>query len=263
VYRELQRRKGLDDSSNEPRIVVVIDELAELGDKESLAMLSSILRIGRSFRVNVIAATQLPTKATCGEKNNYTVRFIGQVTDPQTAHIAAGRPETGAHLLPGRGAFLRVEGNKLDRLQAYHLDMTGTETLVASIRQRWPGRDGVVERRKPAKMGGDGPVTGGDSVTGDSLVTPPVTGVFVADWPTWSENKPVTSPVSPVMASPPAAVFPLRQTRELTAAEVAAVRQMKAGGLSQNAIIREVFGGDKNTMRADIIRRAINEGGAA
>ena len=62
---------------------MMIDELAEVGDKDTLDLLSSILRIGRSFRVNVVAATQLPTKATCGEKNNYTVRFVGAVTDPR------------------------------------------------------------------------------------------------------------------------------------------------------------------------------------
>ena len=136
VHREVRRRKDAEDT-NAPRIVLVIDELAEVGDRDTLDLLSSILRIGRSFRVNVVAATQLPTKATCGEKNNYTVRLVGAVTDAQTAALAAGRGDSGAHLLPGKGAFLRVEGTTLERLQAYHLDMPGTAAMVQQAVQRW------------------------------------------------------------------------------------------------------------------------------
>jgi DNA segregation ATPase FtsK/SpoIIIE-like protein len=84
VHREVRRRKDTEDT-DAPRIVLVIDELAEVGDRDTLDLLSSILRVGRSFRVNVVAATQLPTKATCGEKNNYTVRFVGAVTDAKPA----------------------------------------------------------------------------------------------------------------------------------------------------------------------------------
>lgn len=274
VHREVRRRKDTEDTAA-PRIVLVIDELAEVGDKDTLDLLSSILRIGRSFRVNVVAATQLPTKATCGEKNNYTVRFVGAVTDPQTAALAAGRGESGAHLLPGKGAFLRVEGTTLERLQAYHLDMPGTASMVQQAVQRW-GKRAV----SAGYRGGEQAVRGGattgeqpvrdDRHTGEALVTPPV---MAQEWQFWGETTPAhASPVSTprvpvaVAARPtpellPNAVYPLGKTRELTPTEVAIVRRWRAEGVSGNVICERIFG-PKNQQRLDIIRRAI-EGGTA
>ena len=274
VHREVRRRKDAEDI-DAPRIVLVIDELAEVGDKDTLDLLSSILRIGRSFRVNVVAATQLPTKATCGEKNNYTVRFVGAVTDPQTAALAAGRGESGAHLLPGKGAFLRVEGTTLERLQAYHLDMPGTASMVQQAVQRW-GKRAV----SAGYRGGEQAVRGGattgeqpvrdDRHTGEALVTPPV---MAQEWQFWGETTPAhASPVSTprvpvaVAARPtpellPNAVYPLGKTRELTPTEVAIVRRWRAEGVSGNVICERIFG-PKNQQRLDIIRRAI-EGGTA
>jgi|GEM_PF-3004878 len=274
VHREVRRRKDAEDI-DAPRIVLVIDELAEVGDKDTLDLLSSILRIGRSFRVNVVAATQLPTKATCGEKNNYTVRFVGAVTDPQTAALAAGRGESGAHLLPGKGAFLRVEGTTLERLQAYRLDMPGTASMVQQAVQRW-GKRAV----SAGYRGGEQAVRGGattgeqpvrdDRHTGEALVTPPV---MAQEWQFWGETTPAhASPVSTprvpvaVAARPtpellPNAVYPLGKTRELTPTEVAIVRRWRAEGVSGNVICERIFG-PKNQQRLDIIRRAI-EGGTA
>ena len=125
----------------------MIDELAEVGDKDTLDLLSSILRIGRSFRVNVVAATQLPTKATCGEKNNYTVRFVGAVTDPETAALAAGRGESGAHLLPGKGRFC------VSRAPRWSV----CRRIISTCRERrrWCSR-----RCSGGETGGERPVTG-------------------------------------------------------------------------------------------------------
>ena len=272
VHREVRRRKDAEDI-DAPRIVLVIDELAEVGDKDTLDLLSSILRIGRSFRVNVVAATQLPTKATCGEKNNYTVRFVGAVTDPQTAALAAGRGESGAHLLPGKGAFLRVEGTTLERLQAYHLDMPGTASMVQQAVQRWGKRAVSAGYRGGEQAVRGGATTGEQAVsndrhTGEALVTPPV---MAQEWQFWGETTPAhASPVSTprvpvaVAARPtpellPNAVYPLGKTRELTPTEVAIVRRWRAEGVSGNVICERIFG-PKNQQRLDIIRRAV-EGG--
>ena len=274
VHREVKRRKDAEDI-DAPRIVLVIDELAEVGDRDTLDLLSSILRIGRSFLVNVVAATQLPTKATCGEKNNYTVRFVGAVTDAQTAALAAGRGDSGAHLLPGKGAFLRIEGTTLDRLQAYHLDMAGTAAMVQHAVQRWGKRAVSAGYRGSEQAVRGGAPTGEQAVrnvayTGEAPVTPPI---LAQEWRVWGENAPaVASPVSTprlpvaVAARPapellPNAVYPLGKTRELTPAEVATVRRWRAEGVSGNVICERIFG-PKNTQRLEIIRRAI-EGGAA
>lgn len=135
THAELQRRvdAGLGDWQ---RIVLVIDELAQL-DEASLTTLGSILAVGRSKRVHVIAATQHPTVRLIGDKSNYAVRIVGQVVDGTTAALATGRRGTGAELLPGAGAFLYVDGATLDRIQAYNLDAAATGPLVRSICEKW------------------------------------------------------------------------------------------------------------------------------
>lgn len=135
VHGELQRRvdAGL---AEWPRLVLVIDELAQL-DAGSLEQLSAVLAVGRSKRINVLAATQHPAVRLIGDKANYSVRMVGQVMDAQTAALATGRKQSGAELLPGAGAFLYVDGATLDRIQAYNLDAAATPALVAAIAQKW------------------------------------------------------------------------------------------------------------------------------
>lgn len=137
VEAELQRRVNAG-IGEWPRLVLVIDELAQV-DQASLDLLSSILAVGRSKRVNVIAATQHPVARLIGDKANYAVRLVGQVIDGSTAAIATGRRNTGAELLPGAGAFLYVDGAQLDRLQAYHLGAEHAAGLVGIIREKWSG----------------------------------------------------------------------------------------------------------------------------
>ena len=250
VHREVKRRKDAEDT-DAPRIVLVIDELAEVGDRDTLDLLSSILRIGRSFRVNVVAATQLPTKATCGEKNNYTVRFVGAITDTQTAVTAAGRGKTGAELLPGKGAFLRIEGTKLDRLQAYHLDMAGTEAMVDAAVQRWGRRAAV-----PVYQYDDSPISAPYWPTPQRDIVGGTSGTRAVQ-------------AVEVVRSVPAAAgtrWPIPD-RPLTAVEAAAVRRMYGGGLphgrSKNSVITEVWGDLSNKpKRLDWLNQAL-EGGAA
>ena len=250
VHREVKRRKDAEDI-DAPRIVLVIDELAEVGDRDTLDLLSSILRIGRSFRVNVVAATQLPTKATCGEKNNYTVRFVGAVTDAQTAALAAGRGDSGAHLLPGKGAFLRVEGTTLARLQAYHLDMAGTADMVQQAVQRWGRRAAV-----PVYQYDDSPISAPYWPTPQRDIVGGTSGTRAVQ-------------AVEVVRSVPAAAgarWPIPD-RPLTAVEAAAVRRMYGGGLphgrSKNSVITEVWGDLSNKpKRLDWLNQAL-EGGAA
>ena len=244
VHREVRRRKDTEDT-HAPRIVLVIDELAEVGDRDTLDLLSSILRVGRSFRVNVIAATQLPTKATCGEKNNYTVRFVGAITDAQSAVTAAGRGQTGAELLSGKGAFLRVEGNRLDRLQAYWLDDDGTAQMVDAAVQRWGRHERV-------------PVYQNDT----DAISAPYWPVPQRDISGGTSGTRAVQPVEVVRSVPAtrAARWPIPE-RPLTAAEVAAVRQMHANGASKNRILDVVYGG-KTPKRFAWVSEALNEGGA-
>jgi hypothetical protein len=233
------------------------------------------LAVARSKRINAIFATQKPTVDVVGRlgKANLTTRLVGRVTTSDEATTAAGRGETGAHLLPGRGAFLRIEGADVTRLQAYWLDDAGTEALVDAAVQRWGRRavsTGCRGGEQPARdgyRGGEQPVRD-DRHTGEALVTPPV---MAQEWQFWGETTPAhASPVSTprvpvaVAARPtpellPNAVYPLGKTRELTPTEVATVRRWRAEGVSGNVICERIFG-PKNQQRLDIIRRAV-EGG--
>lgn len=136
VYAELQRRIRIGGVRSFPRLLLVIDELAQL-DNQTLAVLSNILSLGREININVVAATQHPTVKLIGSKANYPVRLVGQVVDANTAEIATGRRQSGAWQLPGAGAFLHVDGNTLDRLQAYNLDATTVPELVGVVGTKW------------------------------------------------------------------------------------------------------------------------------
>ena len=134
------------------RLVLVIDELAQL-DPDSVEVLGSVLAVGRSKAVNVIAATQHPAVRLIGDKANYSVRLVGQVADAQTAALATGRKHTGAEVLPGAGAFLRVDGPDVDRIQAYYLPADPVPELVRTISQKW----GAVPEVAPVRTGADTP----------------------------------------------------------------------------------------------------------
>lgn len=120
------------------RTVLVIDELAELArDKDAMMQLSSILAIGRSKAINVVAATQKPLGAVVGSlaKANFTTRLVGRVMSADDARVAAGVTGTGAEYLPGRGSFLRIEGMELRRFQSYWLP--DLDARIAQIADRW------------------------------------------------------------------------------------------------------------------------------
>lgn len=107
------------------RLVLVIDELAELSRvPELMGLLASVLAIGRSKNVNVIAATQKPTAKVIGSvaKANFGKRLVGKVLSPSDEEVAAGMTGSGARFLPGQGAFLAIHGDQVQRFQAYLLD---------------------------------------------------------------------------------------------------------------------------------------------
>jgi energy-coupling factor transporter ATP-binding protein EcfA2 len=272
-----KNRRVLEGKAHGPRCVLVIDELAQIADKSTLLLLDETLAVARSKRLNAIFATQKPTVDVVGRlgKANLTTRLVGRVTTADEATTAAGRGETGAHLLPGKGAFLRIEGADVTRLQAYWLDDAGTDAMVDAAVERW-GKRAVSSGYRGGEQAVRGGATTGEQAvsngryTGEALVTPPV---LAQEWRGWGENAPaIASPVSAprmpvaVAARPapellPNAVYPLSKTRELTPAEVATVRRWRAEGVSGNVICERIFG-PKNQQRLDIIRRAI-EGGAA
>ncbi|HKZ83336.1 MAG TPA: DNA translocase FtsK [Anaerolineae bacterium] len=106
-----------------PRIVVVIDELADLvatAGKPALEALARLAQRGREAGIHVVACTQKPSAALLGAvtKANFPVRLVGRVTSIEDARVATGIGGSGAERLCGRGDFLAVSGAGVIRFQA-------------------------------------------------------------------------------------------------------------------------------------------------
>jgi S-DNA-T family DNA segregation ATPase FtsK/SpoIIIE len=111
------------DQMTRPRIVVVIDELADVlqtGGSELEHHLTRLVQRGRSAGVSVVACTQKPTASAVGTliKANFPVRLVGRVASSEDARVAAGIGGTGAEKLVGRGDFLLIAAGEVIRFQA-------------------------------------------------------------------------------------------------------------------------------------------------
>lgn len=242
----LAERQDTEGRFNGPRVVLFLDELSQVQEQNAIRQLNDLMAVGRSKRVNVILATQYPTKDVIGkvDLSNVGVRFVGQVATGTAAATAAGRGETGAHLLPGKGAFLRIEGADATRLQAYWLDDAGTEALVDVAVQRWGQRAvQAVHQSEPAG--------GADAVrTGAYTGAPAKIAIVRAVQP---EKQPISRTGAPVR-------FPLPRNRPPTPEEAAALRELYGRTGSQNQTVITAYG-TKSQLLVSYVKQAI-EGGA-
>lgn len=106
------------------RLVLVVDELAELGpDKEALTLLGRVAGTGRSLGINIMAGTQYPAASVIGSvmAASFTTRFVGMVDSKNTANTAAKRAGSGAQLLTTPGDFIRIDRGEMRRMKAYDL----------------------------------------------------------------------------------------------------------------------------------------------
>jgi S-DNA-T family DNA segregation ATPase FtsK/SpoIIIE len=136
------RRGDKVDGRGTPRIVVLIDELAELvmeGGEQIVGLLTRLVQRGREAGIHVVGATQHPSSAILSSvmRANFPLRLVGKVTSAQDARVASGRAGTGAHLLGGRGDFLAVNGGDAPlRFQA--AEISEKEIKRGIIEQRLP-----------------------------------------------------------------------------------------------------------------------------
>jgi len=157
LVEEMERRDQA--GRNTPRLVVFIDELADLmlatqGDLEHV--LTRLTQRGRQAGVHIVACTQKPTTAVIGSliKSNFPVRVVGSVPDASTAAVAAGVSGTGAERLLGRGDFLVIARGQVTRMQAAYVSEAEIVQVVSRLRGRRPlpdqscreGEAGGVER---------------------------------------------------------------------------------------------------------------------
>jgi len=124
LVQEMERRDA--EGINQPRLVVFMDELADLlmvGGRELEYVLTRLSQRGREAGVHLVACTQKPTVAVIGSltKANFPARIVGSVTSPEEARNAAGISGTGAERLQGRGDFLLVHKGQTTRFAAAYV----------------------------------------------------------------------------------------------------------------------------------------------
>jgi len=140
----LMERVPLGRGTPRPRVVVVIDELADLmmvGGRAVQKALTRLTQRGREAGIHVIAATQKPTASVLGPlvKANFPVRLVGRVMSAEDARTASGWSGTGAERLLGRGDFLAVAEGRVMRFQAAYVAPGEVERIVEDL-----ARGGIV-----------------------------------------------------------------------------------------------------------------------
>ncbi|MGQ9597955.1 MAG: DNA translocase FtsK [Anaerolineae bacterium] len=157
LVREMERRDQ--EQRSEPRLVVIMDELADLvqtGGEEMERLLTRLTQRGREAGIHLVACTQKPTAAVIGGliKSNFPVRLVGSVASAEDAKVASGLPKTGAERLLGRGDFLLVAKGRVTRMQAAFVTDEELRDMVGRARhgsRPWllsaTGTDGGAERQ--------------------------------------------------------------------------------------------------------------------
>ena len=136
LVEEMVRRDR--EGISEPRVVVFIDEVADLMDQGGNAMQRLLTRLtqrGRSAGIHIIACTQKPLAASIGSitRSNFPVRLVGSVTSADDAKIASGMAGTGAEKLAGRGDFLLIAKGRVTRFQVAYADPLEIRDVVRQL----------------------------------------------------------------------------------------------------------------------------------
>jgi S-DNA-T family DNA segregation ATPase FtsK/SpoIIIE len=139
----------------EPRVVVVIDELADLLMATGTKTMQAITRLtqrGREAGIHIIACTQKPASQVIGSlaKANFPVRLVGRVTSAEDAKVASGYAATGAERLRGPGDFIAVTGARVTRFQAAYVSSQELVELVDQIARAYPAQPNWRLQDRPA-----------------------------------------------------------------------------------------------------------------
>jgi S-DNA-T family DNA segregation ATPase FtsK/SpoIIIE len=137
VVAEMERRDR-ELAPATPRIVVAIDEVAELLRVDEPGIEEALIRLsqrGREAGFHLICSAQKPSadNVSSALKSNLPARLIGKVASGQDALVAAGVPGTDAELLMGRGDFVAVVGARVQRFQAAYTAPADVRYVVQSL----------------------------------------------------------------------------------------------------------------------------------
>jgi S-DNA-T family DNA segregation ATPase FtsK/SpoIIIE len=133
---EMERRD--EEGRSEPRLVVVLDELADLvqvGGREVEGQVRRLTQRGREAGVHVVGCTQKPAASVIGGlvKSNFPVRIVGRVVSPEDAKVATGLAGSGAERLQGEGDFVLVARGQVTRMQAAFVGAAEVKDLVPAL----------------------------------------------------------------------------------------------------------------------------------
>jgi S-DNA-T family DNA segregation ATPase FtsK/SpoIIIE len=172
MVEEMVRRDR--EKISEPRLVIFIDEVADLMEQGGRAMdrlMTRLTQRGRSAGLHIVACTQKPLAASIGSltRSNFPVRLVGSVASADDAKIAAGIPGTGAEKLLGRGDFLLVAKGNITRFQAAYINEPEIRQLVS--RMNTGGRS---SRRWLTEEAQATAATGTDGRAAPEMAAPPV-----------------------------------------------------------------------------------------
>jgi S-DNA-T family DNA segregation ATPase FtsK/SpoIIIE len=163
LVEEMERRDA--EGRSEPRLILVLDELADLVQTAGASFEKRLVRLmqrGREAGIHVVACTQKPAAAVLSKqsgigglvKSNFPVRLVGAVASPEDAKVASGLAGTGAERLLGQGDFLVVAKGQVTRMQAAYISTREIRRLVEVLRAGvgtlggtedcWPVLDGSV-----------------------------------------------------------------------------------------------------------------------
>ena len=122
-----------------PYLVVLIDELAELTDKDSQALLNRLLRLSRAMGISIIAATQRPSHTVYAKFTDSRMLFAGRLcfTMPTAEDsrlilnndAAAKIPQD----VPGRAIWQR---GKQTEVQCMYLPVKQANAVLADVSRR-------------------------------------------------------------------------------------------------------------------------------
>lgn len=154
----------------EPRLIIFIDEVADLmeqGGKAMQRLMTRLTQRGRSAGIHLVACTQKPLAATIGSltRSNFPVRLVGSVTSADDAKIASGIASTGAEKLLGRGDFLLIVKGQVTRFQSAYASEADINHIVAQLQakhrhqRQWVGSQEATCAQPLAATGTDGKPT--------------------------------------------------------------------------------------------------------
>ncbi len=140
LVRLMERRSGNERVDKQSRVIVVIDELADvltMGGRPVQQSLTRLTQRGREAGIHIVTATQNPTATELGPllKAGFPVRLVGRVTSIEDARAATGWSGTGAERLMGRGDFLAVAEGRVIRFQVAHVSQAEVQNVVCGMRK--------------------------------------------------------------------------------------------------------------------------------